>query len=195
MKKILIITLLCFLTYGSASSQSTWGIRSSFNVSSLSTSEAKSRPGFNIGVMYSTHLTDSWYFQPAILYNLSGSKSAKKFKPEYSAHTYNLEMPLTVSRRFGDDDISFGLDIGPFLKYGLHGGYWIDDLATGERKKLDVFDHKKRFDVGPQIGFSILAYGLYIGYSFQYGLIKPWDNIRGNYYNSSITFAYMFEIH
>ena len=81
MKKNLIITLLFILTYGSANSQSFLGVRSSFNISSLTTREAKSRPGFNLGVMYSTPISHSWHFQPALLYNLSGSKSATNFKP------------------------------------------------------------------------------------------------------------------
>lgn len=194
MKKNLIITLLFILTYGSANSQSFLGVRSSFNISSLTTREAKSRPGFNLGVMYSTPISHSWHFQPALLYNLSGSKSATNFKPHYSAYSYNLEMPLILSRRFGDEELSFGLDMGTFLKYGLHGSYWKDNLTTGERQKLDIFDHQKRFDVGPQIGFSIFAYNFYVAYSFQYGLIKPWNDMRGNYYTSSITVAYLFEI-
>lgn len=194
MKKTLIIILLSVLTYGSANSQSYLGFRGSFNISSLSTGSAKSRPGFSVGAMYSTHLSDYWYFQPAILYNLAGSKSINKFKPAYSAYTYNLEVPLILSRRFGDDEISFGLDFGPFMKYGLHGGYWVDDPTTGERTRPDVFDHQKRFDVGPQVGFSVIVYGLYIGYSFQYGMIKAWDDRRGNYYNSCMTFGYLFQV-
>ncbi|MBF0574814.1 outer membrane beta-barrel protein [Dysgonomonas sp. GY617] len=197
MKKAIIIILLSVLTYGSANSQSFLGVRGSFNVSSLSTGSSKSRPGFSVGAMYSTQVSDYWYFQPALLYNLEGSKSVRGFKPAYSAYTYNLEVPLIMSRRFGDEDISFGLDVGPFLKYGLHGGYWVDNLETKERDRPNVFDYKNRFDVGPQIGFSAMVYGLYIGYSFQFGVIKAWkeeSNRRGNYYNSCMTFGYLFQI-
>lgn len=194
MKKTLIIILLSVLTYGSASSQSYLGFRGSFNISSLSTGSAKSRPGFSVGAMYSKQFSDYWYFQPALLYNLAGTQSVQGYKPSYSAYTYSLEAPLIISRRFGDEDISFGLDFGPFLKYGLHGGYWVDDPATGERTRPNIFDHQKRFDVGPQIGFSAMVYGLYIAYSFQYGMVKPWDDRRGNYYNSCMTFGYLFQV-
>ena len=194
MNKTLIIIALTVLTYTNINSQSLLGIRGSFNASSLSSNGAINRPGFNIGAMYSTQLSDSWHFQPALLYNFSSIRSADEFKFQYSAYTYNLEMPLTVSRRFGDEDLSFGIDVGTFLKYGLHGGYWRDNPTTGERSKFNIFDYQKRFDVGPQIGFSILARGFYIGYSFQYGLIKPWSEKRGNFYSSSINIAYMFHL-
>lgn len=194
MKKNLLITLLIFLTYGTASSQSYLGFKGSFNISSLSTGSASSRPGFSVGAMFVTHISDQWTFEPAILYNLSGAKSREDYKPSFSAHTYSLEVPLIFSRKIGYDDISFGVDMGPFVKYGLHGGYWQDNLETGTREKLDIFDHQKRFDVGPQVGFSMFVYGFHVGYSFQYGLIKPFDNKRGNYYNSCISFGYLFEL-
>lgn len=194
MRKNVLIILLIILTYGTASSQSLLGIKGSFNTSSLTTGSAINRAGFSIGAMYSTEMADFWYFQPSLLYTLSGTKSKSGHKPSYSAHTYSLEVPLIISRRFGDDDITFGLDFGPFFKYGLHGGYWQDNLETGNRDKLDIFDHQKRFDVGPQAGFSMLIYGIHIGYYFQYGLIKPWDDKKGNYYNSCISFGYLFEL-
>lgn len=196
MKQAIIILLLSVLTYGSANSQSYLGMRGSFNISSLSTGSSKSRPGFSVGAMYSTQLNDNWYFQPALLYNLEGSRSVNGANPAYSVYRYNLEVPLILSHRYGDDEISFGLDFGPFIKYGLHGGYWVDDIASGERIRPNIFDHQKRFDIGPQIGFSVLVYGLYIGYSFQFGMIKPWKDSsqRGNYYNSCMTFGYMFQI-
>ncbi|PXV68960.1 outer membrane protein with beta-barrel domain [Dysgonomonas alginatilytica] len=197
MKKAIIIILLTVLTFGSAHSQYRLGFRGSFNISSLSTGSSKSRAGFSAGAMYSKEIADHWYFQPALLYNLEGSKSVSRFKPAYSAYTYNLEVPLIMSRRMGDEDISFGLDFGPFFKYGLHGGYWVDDLTTGERTRPNIFDHKKRFDVGPQVGFSVIVYSLYIGYSFQFGMIRAWDdasNRRGNYYNSCMTFGYLFQM-
>lgn len=195
MKQAIIILLLSVLTYGNANSQSAIGMRGSFNVSSLSTGSSKSRPGFSVGAMYSKEIADNWYFQPALLYNLQGSRSVSRFKPSYSAYTYNLEVPLIFSRRMGDEEISFGIDFGPFFKYGLHGGYWVDDLSTGERTRPNIFDHQKRFDVGPQLGFSVIVYSLYIGYSFQFGMIKAWDdNRRGNYYNSCMTFGYLFHI-
>lgn len=194
MKKTIIIILLSVLTFGTIHSQSYLGVRGSFDITSLSTGSAKTRPGFSVGAMYSTQLSDNWYFQPALLYNMFSTKSVENYKPAYSARTHNIEIPLTFSRRFGDHDLSFGLDVGPFLKYGIDGKYWYDDLSSGERVKPNVFDHQKRFDVGPQIGFSIIAYGLYIGYSFQFGLIKPWEDRNGNNYSSSMTFGYLFQI-
>lgn len=194
MKKTLLFILLSVLTYSNVNSQSYIGIRASFNSTSLTTSNVSIRPAFSVGAMYRTEISDDWNFEPAILYSLSGVKSSSGYKPSFSAHTYSLEIPLIFSRRFGSDDITFGIDMGPFLKYGLHGGYWEDNLETGEREKLDIFDYQKRFDVGPQVGFNMFVYNFYIGYAFQYGLIKPWDDKRGNHYNSCINIGYMFEL-
>lgn len=195
MKKAIIIILLSVLICSNADSQTNIGFRSSFNLSSLSTGSAMNRPGFSIGAMLSQEISDGWYFQPAIVYSFESNKPVKGFKPAYSASAYNLEVPLMLSRRMGDEDISFGVDFGAFAKYGLYGKYWVDDLTTKERTKPDLFDHKNRFDVGPQAGFSIMVYNLYIAYSFQFGLIKPWDDRRGNSYNSSVTFGYLFSIY
>ncbi len=194
MKKTIIVILLSVLAYSSASSQSYLGLRGSFDITSLSTGSARSRPGFSVGAIYSTRINDEWYFQPSALYSYTSVRSVSKYKPAYSSYTYSLEVPLMLSRRFGDDEISFGVDFGPFLKYGLHGKCWADDPTTRERTRPNIFEHQKRFDVGPQIGFSVIVYKLYMGYAFQYGLIKPWDDKKGNNYSSNITFGYLFEL-
>lgn len=192
MKKIYIVILL-LVTFLTVNAQSRLGVKGAFDITSLSTASAKNRMGFNIGGMYSTHITDSWYFQPGLSLAFVGSKSAKKEKLDYSAYCYYLEAPMNFSCRFGDDDISFGVDMGAFFRYGLFGGYWTDTEKEG-RIRPNIFDFHKRFDVGPQIGFSAIVSGLYFGYSFQFGLIKPWENRRGNYYSSGINIGYLFEI-
>lgn len=192
MKKIIFSVLLSFVVFG-VYSQSQLGIKGAFSISSLSTGGAKSRPAFDIGIIYNTPISEKWYFQPNLLFTLTGAKASNRYRPDFSAYTYALEMPLTFSYRYGDEDISVGLDMGPFVRYGLFGNYWTDSDAG--RIEPDLFDYQKRFDAGPQIGFSVIAHGLYVGYSFQYGLIKPWEHMRGNYYKSSINIGYLFSLY
>lgn len=192
MKRIALMVLLS-LVFGCMYSQTMIGVRGGFNISSMSTGEAKSKIGFNVGGIFTTPVSDRWHFQPSVLFSLNGVKSADNYSPDYSAYFYSVETPLLFSARWGDEDINIGFDMGPFLRYGLFGGYWTD--TDTERIKPDIFDYQKRFDVGPQIGFSVIANGLYIGYSFQYGLIKPWENKRGHYYNSAINIGYLFNIY
>jgi len=187
---IVILIISCTQTF----SQSLFGIKGSMNVSSLSSGDAKSRLGFDAGVFYSTPISDSWHFQPGVSFSLSGSKASDKYSPDYSAYMYALETPILMSYRMGDEDISFNVDMGVFARYGLSGNYWYN---SGEgRIEPDIFDHHKRFNVGPQIGFSIFANNLYMGCGFQFGLIKPWDgDRRGNYYNYNLSFGYLFRIY
>lgn len=192
-----ILTLILVLSFHCGYSQTMIGLRGGFNISSLSTGDAKSKMGFNVGGIYTTPISDRWHFQPSVLFSLNGVKSdivkENNQSLDYSAYFYSIEIPLIFSARWGDEDVNLGFDVGPFLRYGLFGGYW-QDTEIG-RIRPDIFDYQKRFDVGPQVGFSVIASKLYIGYSFQFGLIKPWENKRGHYYNSSINIGYMFEIY
>ncbi|MDU1905452.1 MAG: porin family protein [Dysgonomonas sp.] len=193
MRRTILAVLLLFIGIYAYSQSSMIGLRGSFNISSMSTGDAKSKMGFSVGGIYTTPLSDAWHFQPSLLFSLNGVRAADSYSPDYSAHYYSVEIPLMLSRRWGEEDINIGFDMGPFLRYGLFGGYWTDSDAG--RIKPDIFDSQKRFDVGPQIGFSVIANNLYIGYSFQYGLIKPWSEKKGHYYNSSINFGYLFNIY
>lgn len=193
MNKIFLSVLLS-LTVCNVYSQTLLGFKGGLNVSSLSTSQAKSRPGFHAGALLSMPLSESskWFFQSGIEFTMNGEKSADKYDPDFSSYIYSLETPLIMSYRVGDDEINLGFDAGVFLRYGLFGHYWTD--SEEGRIEPDVFDKQKRFDVGPQLGFSVIAYGIYMGCSVQYGLIKPWDNIKGNRYNYRISFGYMFRL-
>ncbi|MEN9919363.1 MAG: hypothetical protein RL662_1799 [Bacteroidota bacterium] len=191
MKTRVFVILLSFFVmpiYG----QSMLGVRGAFNMSSLTTGEVMTKLGFNLGSIYSMPITDQWYFQPSLLVSLNGSKSISPSNPHYSAYTYGIETPIIFSYRFGDEDLNVGLDIGVYTRYGFSGGYWIDSKEGRIKPKL--YDYHKRFDVGPQAGFSIIVNKIYIGYSFQFGLIKPWEIRKGNYYTSSINLGYLFEL-
>lgn len=191
MKKAVIVALILFFSYN-AHSQSYMGIKGSFHISTLTTGGAKSRPGFDIGAIYSTPVSDNWYLQPNILFSFNSTKSSGNYSPDYSAYSYSVQTPLLLSYRIGDEQVSFGFDMGVFARYGLFGGYWTD--TENGRIKPDIFDYQKRFDAGPQIGLSIIINNIYMGSAIQYGLIKPWDNIRGHYLEYSLSFGYLFEL-
>jgi len=185
---ILVISLICINGY----SQSYLGLKGSFSISTLTTGNVGSRPGFDVGAIMFTPISDSWYFQPNLLLSLNGAKSAENYDPDFSAYFYSIETPLLFSYRLGDEQVSFGFDVGVFARYALSGKYWTD-TAEG-RIRPDLFDFHKRFDVGPQVGISVIANGIYMGCGVQCGLIKPWDNMRGNYLNYNLSFGYLFEL-
>lgn len=194
MNRTILSTIILFLGVVFATQAQTYlGVRGGVNISSMSTSNAQSRIGFKAGAMLSTYVSDSWCFQPSVLVTLDGSKAADKYKPKYSAYTYALEVPLIMSKRWGDEDVSIGLDMGVFGRYAFDGNYWTN--TTEGRVKSDIFKDFKRFDVGPQVGFSVIINSLYIGSSFQMGLIKPWDGKRGNSYSYGINIGYLFELY
>ncbi|SHG29753.1 outer membrane beta-barrel protein [Dysgonomonas macrotermitis] len=193
MKKSVLLLFFILLGYTLSYSQTFIGFRGSGNITSLSTADAKSRFGFKAGGMLSTPLSEKLFFQPSLLVSLDGSKSAKKYNPDYSASTYSLEVPLMLSLRAGDEDVSVGFDFGAFARYAFAGSYWTD--SDEGRIKPDIFDSYKRFNFGPQVGFSVMVNGFYIGSSFQFGVIKPWDGKRGCSYNYGINIGYLFELY
>ncbi len=193
MKKSVLLLFVILLGYNVASAQTRLGLRGSGQITSLSSADAASRFGFKVGGMLSAPLSDNLYFQPSVLLSLDGSKSSDKYKPHYSASTYSIETPLILSLRGGDEDVSVGFDFGAFARYAFSGNYWTDS-AEG-RIKPDIFDSHKRFNFGPQVGFSVMVGSLYIGSSFQYGIIKPWNNKRGSSYSYGVNICYLFEIY
>lgn len=193
MKKSVLLLFVILLGYNAVQAQTRLGIRGSGQVASLSTADAKSRFGFKVGGMLSTPVSDRIYFQPAILLSLDGSKAADKYKPKYSASTYSIETPLMLSLRGGDEDVSVGFDFGAFARYAFAGSYWVD--SPEGRIKPDIFDTHKRFNFGPQLGFSVMVNSFYIGSSFQYGVIKSWNGKRGCPYSYGINIGYLFELY
>lgn len=186
---IILLSISFISTYG----QSHLGIKGSYSFSSMGTSEAESRPGFDIGGFYSTPISEFWFFQPGIQFSLDGVKASDKFSYDYSASLYSLETPLLFSFRFGNNnDLNFGLDAGIFARYNLFGSYWVG--VEGGRIEPDLFDVHKRFDFGPQVGFSLKANNIYMASGLKYGLIKPWKDKKGHYYNFFISFGYIFEL-
>lgn len=186
---IAVVSLLAINTYG----QTFLGFKGSFNISGLTSGSSKSRPGFDVGAILLTPISDSWYFHPGFLFSLNGTKSSDTYNPHYSASFYSIETPLLLSYRLGDEEISFGFDAGVFARYGLFGSYWTD---TNEgRVKPDIFDYQKRFDFGPQVGMSVIANNMYMACGLQYGVLKPWDHLRGRYLNYSVSFGYLFELY
>ncbi|HCO67231.1 MAG TPA: hypothetical protein DIT04_05675 [Dysgonomonas sp.] len=191
MKRVIVIILTSLIAINGYS-QTYLGFKGAFSISSLTTGDAGSRPGFNVGAVLFTPVSESWYFNPNILFSLNGAKSAENYDPDFSSHFYSIETPILLSYRIGDEQVSFGFDMGVFARYGLFGGYWTD-TAEG-RIKPDIFDSHKRFDVGPQLGMSVIVNKIYMGCGVQYGLIKPWENRRGKYLNYNLSFGYLFEL-
>lgn len=193
MKKSVLLLFVILLGYNTVSAQTRIGLRGSGQITSLASADAGSRFGFKAGGMLSTPISDRIYFQPSILVSLDGSKSAKKYKPSYSASTYSVETPLMFSLRGGDEDVSVGFDFGAFARYAFSGSYWTD--SPEGRIKPDIFDSHKRFNFGPQVGFSVMMGNLYLGSSFQYGVIKPWSGKRGTSYSYGVNIGYLFELY
>lgn len=191
MKKVFIAILVSLMAI-SGYSQSYLGFKGSFGISTLTTGDVKSRPGFNAGVVLFTPISEKWYFQPNILLSLKGARAADNYEPDFSAYFYSIETPLLLSYRLGDEDISFGFDMGVFARYGFSGGYWVD--TPEGRIEPDIFDYHKRFDAGPQVGISFIVNNIYMGCGVQYGLVKPLDNMRGHYLNYNLSFGYLFNL-
>lgn len=193
MKRATFLVVLIFFTFHIANAQSRLGFRASGQITSMSTSEAASRFGFSAGAMFSSQLTDNLYLQPSLVVSLDGSKAADKYKPDYSGYTYSVEAPIALSLRGGDEDLSVGFDFGGFARYAFAGSYWTD--SPEGRIKPDIFDHHKRFNFGPMIGFSVMVGNAYLGSSFQYGVIKQWSGKRGCDYSYGVNIGYLFELY
>lgn len=191
--KTSLFILALFLAGLSTYAQTFIGAKASMNISSLTSSQSQGNIGYSVGGFMDIPISNSLNFSPNLLFSLNQPQAAKNYDPDFVLQAYSIEVPLLLSYKIGEDNLALALDFGPYFRYGLFGNSWIKGL-NGEKVKFDTFDVLKRFDFGPQGGIRLIMNEINMGFSLQYGLLKPTDTRRGNNFTFNLTLGYSFEL-
>jgi hypothetical protein len=142
MKTIKGILWVAFTMLASYTLQAQLSVQAGVNVASWRaefdgvTVETDSKPGFAVGVTYSTPVSDKFNFRPGLMYT---QKGAKLFGFETSQNY--LELPL-----------SFVYQSNPMKGFFAEGGPYIGFLLSADSDGEDVKDDFSSTDVGLNLG-------------------------------------------
>lgn len=188
-----LFVLVFFLIGLSAFSQTYIGVKASMHASSLTSRESQGNIGYSVGGFMDIPIAHTWALSPSVLFSLNQPHGEKNYKTDFLFQAYSLEVPLLLSYRIGEEAMVMALDFGPYFRYGLFGNSWLKD-EKGVKEKFDTFDEVRRFNFGPMGGLRMIMNEINIGFSLQYGLLRPSDLRRGNDFTFNLTFGYSFEL-
>lgn len=188
--KRLIILLIFFLSVSFAM-HAQWGVKGGADYCSISgTNPYSHHAGFHIGATYDYRLSGEIYLQPALLFSLFQFRHpSTDLYNGGKVQKYSLELPLNFSfQPYLTKRTKLVVDAGVFFKYGLAGDY---KLKAWEGEGTDYtgssYDDFNRFDFGFNIGGGVQIQKIYIGASYQYGLINAEQNT--SFHNQIIRFS------
>lgn len=192
-KLILLVMLAAGMSVVSKGQESGFGIRAGLNLSNLrgdfkdavDGSDVKMKAGFHVGVIYDWGISESFYIQPGLYYNMKGVKAEDKEESSYKS-TYNLsylEVPVLASYRIAlSDRAKWQINAGPYFAVGVGGKLKYE--GDGEEEKMDAFGKTeynedgegedkgdlKRFDFGLSFGIGVSINQFYVGLKYDLGL-------------------------
>lgn len=158
-----------------------FGVQGGLNISSMT--DFDSKIGYNAGVTVDIPVAGNFFISSGLLLTEKGAKYTIDEEEDYGAeekvNPLYLEVPVLASYRFAlNDAIKLDVKAGPYLAFGIAGKYKVS--AADEEAECDLFSEDgadwKSFDMGAQIGTSLLFAGHYsLGVAYQFGFTKVYD--------------------
>ena len=158
MKKLLIFTIIALFGFVPANAQDiNFGAKAGVNISSINGDEVESfdsRTGFHVGFVAEIVISETFSFQPELLYSAQGADySEDGFEAfEGTVKLDYLNVPLMAKFYVGE---GFSLEAGPQIGLLLSA---TDDYGDGEE---DIKEYVKGTDFGVNLG---------VGYKMEGGL-------------------------
>lgn len=197
MKKLLLLTVISVLGFGTSFAQTTGEVVAGINLSDMSKFDSKI--GFHVGARAELMLPSvfkGFYVNGAALFSLKG---AEKNNNLYGVKidSYYLELPIHAGYKYViDNDLAFFGEFGPYFGLRLFGKSKTSskiesvNIYTGN---VDRFDFGLGFRVGTEINKHFTAS---VGYDFGLVNVKADNNnIRfpsAKNSNLYVTFGYKF---
>lgn len=164
MQRILIITLVAFMSAGVNAQVSESGIKGGLNLSNMSTdgsSDDNLRAGFHVGVFNKVEFTDQFAVQPELLYSTKGlvmNYDDEAFADGESKFNINyLDLPVKLVFNLSED---FSFEVGPYVSYLLSSNIETD------AEVLDYFEINDNDQIDRD-NFNLWSYGLTGGLGFE----------------------------
>ena len=177
MKKLLLLTVICLMSIISISAQN-FGVKAGLNFASISGDDAEDfdgRTSFHIGAYTEFEISESFSFQPELLYSSQGAKSSFSedgFDVDMDIKLNYLNIPLMAKYYFSD---GFNFEFGPQIGFLLSAEAEVSFAGVSETE--DIKDDLKGTDFGLNFGLGYkLESGLNFGLRYNLGLSKLDDS-------------------
>ncbi len=169
MKKIFIF-FVCLAAVSAANAQLSFGGKAGVNLSTLSGSDvedAKMKVGFHVGGLVQVPITESFIFQPELVFSTQGAKFEETYMDEtyeYKMNTSYINVPLLAKYQTGS---------GFFAETGPQFGLLMSAKAKGEGESTDIKEYYKKLDFAWAIGAGFkMQNNLGIDVRYNLGLSK-----------------------
>jgi len=216
---ILLLILLC-ITATHTFSQVKYGVKVGLNLTKLSdkdnegtySNEYKMKTGFHFGVTAEVPFSESFSFEPGLIYSLRGFTTSRKsavsgeqpVEPKLTMYLNYLVIPLNAIYKIRVGKSKIFISAGPYLGYALSGKLKADTAWFGingdqpERKVLignNSTNDIKPFDYGFNLGAGIELYPVTLGaqYGFSISNIAPANDYGRQLKNKIISFALSYK--
>jgi len=168
MKKKLIFTVVAFFGFLAMNAQDiNFGAKAGVNFASITgddTDDLDMRTSLHVGVVAEIVISETFSFQPELLYSAQGAKESIEnvdltFKVDY------LNLPLMAKFYVGE---GFSLEAGPQIGFLLSSKF--EGEEDGNSMSVDMKDYLKGIDFGLNLGFGYkLESGLNFGARYNLG--------------------------
>jgi hypothetical protein len=168
MKSILALVVALLVSAGTATAQTTFGVKAGLNLANLSISEAddtfepENRTGFVAGVFATFRGGGIFAFQPEALISMQGAKFSDGTDSGTAKIDY-FQVPLLA--RIGPSNV--GIVVGPSFGYRIRAKLSAAGLSTEDE---DFSDQIKRMDVGLVAGLTADVGRLVLDGRYTWGL-------------------------
>jgi hypothetical protein len=172
MKRI-ILSILCIVAITVVNAQLSFGGKAGLNLATITgddVEDLKMKPGLYVGLQVQVPITESFYFQPELVYSMQGAKyddgeDDGKLKMDY------LNIPLLAKYQTGS---GFFVETGPQIGFLLSAKEKFDD------EDIDIKEYFKKTDFSWAIGLGYkMANGFGINGRYNFGLSKIGEEVDG----------------
>ena len=193
MKKLLIFTIIAIFGFVPGNAQDiNFGAKAGVNFSDITGPDVDSftgRTGFHVGLVAEIMITETFAFQPEIMYSAQGSDYEESFEGvtfKGEATIDYINIPLMAKLYVGEG--GFSVEAGPQVGLLMSAKFKEDDFEE------DIKDDLKSIDFGVNLGLGYkMESGLNFGARYNLGLSDANDSgiDDGAEYKNSVIQAYV----
>jgi len=196
-KKNCIVLLVAVFTASYAQAQFTFGVRAGINLTDVVQKFDSYKqtfgfkPGFQIGVVGESAISEQFAIQPAILFSTQGAHN-KAF--DYVVNFNCLQIPINAQYKLNLGSLKLLFQAGPYLVYALNGKLKYDNGEKSDIKFGSGEDENRRLDLGIGAGAGIQFESIQACVGYNHGFVNIWNSTFSsmNHYGFALTLTYLF---
>lgn len=182
--------------YGSYESTINQKMLSGYHISALVDFPISDRFSIETGVSFSTRGTEIEYHEMEIdIDPFTGQTDFYEYSSDETVKMTYLELPVTTKYRFPiNDNVNICAQAGAYLGYALSGSYsYYDDFTDQNVQESFDWEEMNRFDAGATAGVGVEIGRLFIGTSYDLGLVSV-DKLFNIFQNRNLKFSVGYTI-